>query len=310
MTRIFIIVSLVVLFFGFDAQSNYKLEKLADGFTFVEGPVWVDGKLLFSDIPENTIYAWTEDTGTEVYYKPSGNSNGLALDAEGNLILAQHGKRRVAKLTKDKDEILLVDNYNGKPFNSPNDLTVDSRGSIYFTDPPYGISKEQEELGFYGIYKFTSEGDLYLLDSTLIRPNGIILSPDEDKLIVSDSQEKTLFIWDIVNDSTITNKSILVEMDKSLEGTTDGMKLGRDGLIYSTGPGGIWIINLDGEVIEKIDVPGQTTNCNWGPNGEVLYITSGDAVYSLDAKLRIIDQLGIPGSLLSKLSCLKKLRGC
>ena len=230
MKKTFCIVWLFALSVTIIGQSNYKLEKLADGFTFVEGPVWVDGKLLFSDIPENTIYAWTEDTGTEVYYKPSGNSNGLALDAEGNLILAQHGKRRVAKLTPDKKEIPIVDNYNGKSFNSPNDLTVDSRGSIYFTDPPYGISKEQEELGFYGIYKFTSEGDLYLLDSTLIRPNGIILSLDENKLIVSDSQEKRLFIWDIVNDSTITNKSILVEMDKSLEGTTDGMKMGKDGI--------------------------------------------------------------------------------
>lgn len=281
MKKTFCIVWLFALSVTIIGQSNYKLEKLADGFTFVEGPVWVDGKLLFSDIPENTIYSWSEDSGSEVYYKPSGNSNGLALDLEGNLILAQHGKRRVAKLTPEKKEIPIVDNYNGKLFNSPNDLTVDSRGSIYFTDPPYGISKEQEELGFYGIYKFTSEGDLYLLDSTLIRPNGIILSPDEDKLIVSDSQEKRLFVWDIVNDTTITNKSILVEMDKSLEGTTDGMKLGRDELIYSTGPGGIWIINLDGEVIEKIDVPGQTTNCNWGPNGEALYITSGDAIYSL-----------------------------
>jgi len=282
--RILGIISLFTLLLGLSGQSNYKLEKLADGFTFVEGPVWLDGKLLFSDIPENTIYAWSKNKGTEVYYKPSGNSNGLALNAEGNLILAQHGKRRVAKLTNKNEEIPLVDNYKGKSFNSPNDLTVDSRGSIYFTDPPYGISKEQEELGFYGIYKFTSEGDLYLLDSTLIRPNGIILSPDENKLIVSDSQEKTLFIWDVVNDSTITNKSILIEMDKSLEGTTDGLKIGRDGLIYSTGPGGIWILKLDGQVVERINVPGQTTNCNWGPDGKVLYITSGDAIYCLIVK--------------------------
>jgi len=278
------IISLFTLLLSISGQSNYKLEKLADGFTFVEGPVWIDGKLLFSDIPENTIYAWSKDKGTEVYYKPSGNSNGLALDSEGNLVLAQHGKRRVAKLTNENEEIPLVDNYKGKSFNSPNDLTIDSKGSIYFTDPPYGINPEQEKLGFYGIYKFTTEGNLYLLDNSLIRPNGIILSLDEKKLIVSDSQEKKLFVWDIVNDSTITNKSILIEMDKSLKGTTDGLKMGADGLIYSTGPGGIWILNLDGQVIERIDVPGQTTNCNWGPDGKVLYITSGDAIFSLTIK--------------------------
>ncbi len=284
MKKVFSIISLFTLLLGISGQSNYNLEKLADGFTFVEGPVWVDGKLLFSDIPENIIYAWSKDTGTKVYYKPSGNSNGLALDSEGNLVLAQHGKRRVARLTNDNEEIPLVDNYKGKSFNSPNDLTIDSKGSIYFTDPPYGINPEQEELGFYGIFKLTTEGNLYLLDSSLIRPNGIILSLDEKKLIVSDSQEKKLFVWDIVNDSTITNKRILIEMDKSLEGTTDGLKMGEDGLIYSAGPGGIWILNLDGQVIERIDVPGQTTNCNWGPDGKVLYITSGDAIYCLTIK--------------------------
>lgn len=284
MKKVFSIISLFTLLLGISGQSNYNLEKLADGFTFVEGPVWVDGKLLFSDIPENIIYAWSKDTGTKVYYKPSGNSNGLALDSEGNLVLAQHGKRRVAKLNNENEEIPLVDNYKGKSFNSPNDLAIDSKGSIYFTDPPYGINPEQEELGFYGIFKLTTEGNLYLLDSSLIRPNGIILSLDEKKLIVSDSQEKKLFVWDIVNDSTITNKRILIEIDKSLEGTTDGLKMGADGLIYSTGPKGIWILNLDGQVIERIDVPGQTTNCNWGQNGKVLYITSGDAIYSLTLK--------------------------
>lgn len=275
------VILLLTLFINVSCQNNYKLKKIADGFNFTEGPVWYNGNLLFSDIPENTIYSYSEASGAEVYYKPSGNSNGLALDAEGNLLLAQHGKRRVAKLTGDNEESVLVDNYEGITFNSPNDMTIASDGALFFTDPPYGIEPEQEELGFYGIYKLTPAGNLYLLDSSLIRPNGIILSPDEKKLIVSDSEEKKLFVWDIVNDSTIANKELLLYMDSPLFGTSDGLKLGKDGLIYATGPGGVWILDLDGKVLETIEVPGQTTNCNWGPNGEVLYITSGDAVYRL-----------------------------
>ncbi|MCK5457797.1 MAG: SMP-30/gluconolactonase/LRE family protein, partial [Melioribacteraceae bacterium] len=243
-------------------SSDFSVEKVAEGFNFIEGPVLKDGKILFSDIPENTIFQFEESKGVTEYYKPSGNSNGLALNSNGELILAQHGKRRVAKISKSGNEIPLVEKYNGKLLNSPNDMAIHSDGSIFFTDPPYGIRSEQEELGFYGIYKLTTSGELFLLDKSLIRPNGIALSPDESKIYVSDSRAKKIFVWDILDDRTIGNKSLLIEMEG--KGSADGLKVSKSGTIYSTGPKGIWVINVDGSVDTIINVPGQITNCNWG----------------------------------------------
>lgn len=278
-TLIFLFISTQFIFC--QNMLKFKLDKIAEGFKFVEGPVWMNNKLLFSDIPANTIYQWNKDSGTSIYHSPSGNSNGLALDAQGNLILAQHGKRRLAKIINENEEIVLVDQFQGKLLNSPNDLTVHSNGTIYFTDPPYGINSDEEELGFYGIYKLSTDGNLQLLDKSLIRPNGIALSLDEKKLYVADSKENKIFVWDIEDNLKITNKRLFVKMDINKKGSSDGMKIGMDGLLYSTGPGGIWVINNNGKVLTTIDVPGQTTNCNWGPEGKILYVTSGDAVYKI-----------------------------
>jgi gluconolactonase len=156
-----------------------QVQKVADGFLFVEGPVWKDGVgLLFSDINGNTIYRWSQDSGVVAYVKPSGNSNGLALDLQGRLLAAQHGNRRVVRIEITGSQTPLASLYQGKRLNSPNDLTVKSDGSIWFTDPPYGISQIQEELGFYGIYRISTSGEVQLLDKSLRRPNGIALSPD------------------------------------------------------------------------------------------------------------------------------------
>ncbi len=261
-------------------SSDYSLEKVADGFNFIEGPVLKDGKILFSDIPENTIFQFEEGKGVTEYYKPSGNSNGLAINSEGELIMAQHGKRRVAKISKAGNEILLAERYDGRLLNSPNDMTIHSDGSIFFTDPPYGIKSEQEELGFYGIYKLTPSGDLYLLDKSLNRPNGIALSPDESKLYVSDSRAQKIFVWDIIDDKTIGNKSLLIEMEG--RGSADGFKVNKSGTIYATGPKGIWVINEDGSVKTIIKVPGQNTNCNWGNSEQtILFVTSAKALYKI-----------------------------
>lgn len=262
-------------------NDDIEVEKIADGFQFVEGPVWKDGSLLFSDIPQNTIYQWTSDGTVSVFLNPSGNSNGLALDLEGNLLMAQHGKRQVARLESNGTETPLATHYDGKKLNSPNDIAVKSDGSIYFTDPPYGISYNQEELGFYGIYMIDPSGKLYLLDKTLSRPNGIALSPDETKLYVSDSETRRIYVWDVDTDTTIVNKQLFAHL--SAPGTAaDGMKVDATGRLFATGPIGIWVINPDGSVIDTVSVPGQTSNCNWGgANGNTLYITSGNAVYRM-----------------------------
>ncbi|MCK5078094.1 MAG: SMP-30/gluconolactonase/LRE family protein [Calditrichia bacterium] len=256
-----------------------QVEKIAEGFQFVEGPVWVDGiGLLFSDIPANTIYKWTPDSGVTIFLKPSGNSNGLTLDRNNHLLLAQHGNRQLVRLEKDGTQAALVTHYKGKPLNSPNDIAVKSDGAIFFTDPPYGISPEQEEIGFYGIYRLSPAGQLQLLDKSLRRPNGITFSPDESRLYVGDSEGRTIYVWDVENDSSITNKRQFVFMDA--KGYTDGMKVDEKGNLFSTGPFGVWVYTPDGTVLDTILVPGQTTNCNWGDvDGKTLYITSGNAVY-------------------------------
>jgi sugar lactone lactonase YvrE len=258
-----------------------EVEKITEGFQFVEGPLWKNGELLFSDIPANKIYRWSSDHETKILIEPSGNSNGLALDNEGRLLLAQHGERRLARLEVDGSQTPLATHYKGKKLNSPNDIAVKGDGSIFFTDPPYGISNSEEELGFYGIYRISTSGSVQLLDSTLRRPNGIAFSPNEKKLYVSDCEAKIIYVWDVLEDTAIANKKQFASMNVEGSGA-DGMKVDSQGLLYCTGPLGVWIFDSEGTVIDTIEVPGQTTNCNWaGKDQSTLYVTSGDAVYKL-----------------------------
>ena len=282
-----IVTGLLMMLFATSAQAQYpelvdaELELVADGFQFVEGPVWKDGTgLLFSDIPANTVYLWTEEDGTSIYLQPSGNSNGLAFDAEGRLLLAQHGNRRIARIEEDDTEISLASHYNGHRLNSPNDIAIKSDGSIFFTDPPWGISPGQAELDFHGIYRLSPEGKLQLLDDTVDYPNGIAFSPDEAVLYVDNSNGKTIYAWDVIDDTTITNKRQFAVMGGN--GGADGMKVDADGYIFATSPQGVNVYTPDGTLIETINVPGQTTNCAWGDaDGKTLYMTSGNAVYRM-----------------------------
>lgn len=258
------------------------LERIATGFQFVEGPLWKDGiGLLFSDIPGNTVYRWTPETGATVFLTPSANSNGLTLDREGRLVLAQTGLRRVARLEANNAQTSLAATYTGKKLNSPNDLVVKSDGAIFFTDPPFNIPpNERAELTFSGIYRISPSGTLQLLDSSLNLPNGICFSPDEKRLYVNNSAERVIYVWDVTNDSLIANKRRFASMAPA--GNADGMKVDSAGNLFCTGPLGVWVFAPDGTVLDTILVPGQTSNCNWGDaDRKSLYITAGNSVYRI-----------------------------
>lgn len=288
---ILLIFSQQIIFAQSPLENDHKLEKIAEGFQLTEGPVWWEsdkmGKegagLLFSDIPGNTINKWDKDSGTSIFLKPSGNSNGLAIDKNGKLIIAQHGFRRVIRLEEDGTQTVLASTYNSKKLNSPNDIAVKSDGAIYFTDPPYGINPEQEELGFYGIYRIDTNGNLTLLDSSLRRPNGIVFSPDESKLYVSDDEDRKIYVFDVKDDTVITNKKLFAFMEP--DGDADGMKVDSKGNLYAAGPLGLWVFSPEGALLDTVNVPGQTTNCNWGDKDrKSLYITSGNAVFRIRIK--------------------------
>ena len=267
---------------------NSQLEKVAEGFKFTEGPVWhPEGFLLFSDIPENTIYQWQPDQEVKVFRNPSGNANGNTLDLEGRLITGEHSNRRVSRTDKDGKIVTIVDKYNGKRLNSPNDLVVKSDGSIYFTDPPYGIKSEQEELGFYGVYKIAPDGKLTLLVDDFVRPNGIALSPDEKKLYVNDSEKGHIRIFDVKSDGTLENGKIFAELkDPNKQGVPDGMKVDLQGNIYSTGPGGVWVFSPSGKLLGIIAVPEKVANLAWGNDDyKTLYLTASKSLYRITLKV-------------------------
>ncbi len=267
-----------------------KLEKLVTGFKQPEGPVWIDGLgLLFSDIQANKIYRWLpSDSSLVTYLYPSDSSNGLTLDLQGRLILTQMAKRRIARQETDGTITPLASTYNGKKFNSPNDLVVKSDGSIFFTDPdfdtPWGQKKEME---FKGVFRISPKGMIKALDSTtfpnntyLSEPNGICFSPDENQLYINDSPVGKIYVWDVVNDSTIANKKILYTIP--LGGYADGMKVDPDGNIYCTGPYGVWIISPAGICLDTILMQDNPSNCAWGDaDRKSLYITAGKSLYRI-----------------------------
>ncbi|MEG4171367.1 MULTISPECIES: SMP-30/gluconolactonase/LRE family protein [unclassified Microcoleus] len=269
-------------------DDSAKLEKLAGDFQFIEGPIWhPDGFLLFSDIPANIIYKFGSNQQVEVFRRPSGKANGNTLDKENRLLTAEHENRRVSRTEKDGKVITLADRYEGKRLNSPNDLVVKSDGSIYFTDPSYGVSKDQEELGFYGVYRLALDGKLTLLVKDLVLPNGIAFSPDEQKLYVNNSEAGYIAVFDVKPDGTVTNEQLFAELkDASQGGVPDGLKVDVEGNVYSTGPGGVWIFSRDGKLLGKISVPETATNLAWGESDrKTLYITGSTSLYRIRLKI-------------------------
>ena len=291
-------------------SKNATIEVISTGYTWSEGPVWIPSQqfLIFSDVPKNINYQWKPGAGTKEYLNPSGymgktprgkgaedGSNGLTLDREGNLLLCQSGDRKVARMKSSVDNpkteySTITDNYNGKKYNSPNDLIVDSKSNIYFTDPIYGLPEKEKdptrELTFEGVYRVSPNGNVELLIDSIERPNGIALSPDEKTLYIasSDAIQPAWFAYQL-NDSgkVVSGGKILdavpIREKADVKQGPDGMKIDQYGNIFSSGPDGINIITPQGKRIGLIKIPGRSVaNCAFNEKKDVLYITAADII--------------------------------
>ncbi|MEQ9423398.1 MAG: SMP-30/gluconolactonase/LRE family protein [Cyclobacteriaceae bacterium] len=287
-----------------------QIEILADGFEWSEGPLWVEseGFLIFSDVPENRIYKWSETAGISVYLEQSGytstepkggenGSNGLLINNEGKLVLCQHGDRRMAEMNAPLDSpraefTTLADSYDGMRFNSPNDAAFHPDHGLYFTDPPYGLveygNDPTKEIPFQGVYRVDNSGEVELLTDSLTRPNGIAFSPDGSKVYVANSDlEKAIWVvYDLTADGGITNGQVFHDATDKVAtdyGLPDGLKVRSDGIIFAAGPGGVYIFNAEGEVLGKIRTGQATSNCALNADESYLYITAD--MYLMRVKL-------------------------
>ena len=270
-----------------DLMDHQEPEQLATGFQFTEGPIWhPQGWLFFSDIPADTIYRWSPTNGVEVYLRPSQHSNGLTLDKQGRLVACEHSGRRVSSMANDCTMTTLVSEYQGMRLNSPNDLVFHSSGSLYFTDPNYGIEPQESELGFQGIFRLNIDGTLELLISDFDGPNGLVFSPDESTLYVGDSRRRKTWAFEHRSDGSIREGSIFIDQDVEERGNTDGMKVDVEGNVYITGGGGIWVVEPTGRHIGTIAFPEQPANLAFGdPDGLSLYVTARTSLYRIRMKI-------------------------
>jgi gluconolactonase len=285
------------------------VEELAKGFGWAEGPVWVEAlnALLFSDVAHNKVYKWSEKGGLSVFLEKSGytdssnvkaqeGSNGLALDLEGDLILCQHGDRRVAALLSGiqnpkSEYTTLIDNYKGKKFNSPNDLVIKSNGDIYFTDPSYGLKEpSKREIKFHGVYRLNPNGEVVLLVDSLSWPNGIAFSPDEKCLYIANS-DKTKAVWyayRVDKDGLLKDGKIFFDVSDAVAkgeiGLPDGLKINKSGVIFATGPGGVYLFSPKGEKLGLIKTSKATANCAFDKEQKYLYLTTTDRLLRLKLK--------------------------
>ncbi len=279
---------------------NVKAFKLADGFQFTEGPVWKrdEAALYFSDPNANTIYRYQGGT-LEVFRHPSGysgadiqeygqpGSNGLTLDAQGRLTINEHGNHRVSRLDSDGNVEILADKFEGRRLNSPNDLVYRSDGALFFTDPPFGLPKffadARKELDFSGVYSLAN-GTLRLISKELSGPNGIAFSPDEKYLYVGnwDDKRKVILRYEIAADGTAASSELFFDMTSTPgEDALDGLKVDKEGNIYASGPGGVWILSPEGKHLGTIRLPKHPHNFAWGEDGKTLYLCAQSAIYKV-----------------------------
>jgi gluconolactonase len=294
--------SIVRLDPAFDSlvPQSARIEKLAGGFQFTEGPLWFpSGHLWFSDVMGNVVRQWSPDGKVIEILRPGGydkndappgsfiGPNAMVADKDGNVLLCQHGYRRIVRIGKNRQISVLVDRFEGKRLNSPNDLVFSSDGSLYFTDPPYGLLKQDDdpkkELKFNGVFRL-ADGKLQVVIRDLTRPNGIAFSPDHKILYIANSDEKRK-VWmryDVQPDGSVSNGRVFFDVTAEQEdGLPDGMKVDTRGNLYCAGPAGIWVFSPDGKHLGTIKPPETPANCNWGDNGSTLYITARTGLYRI-----------------------------
>ncbi len=284
------------------------IEKLADGFNWSEGPTWFQSSVVFSDVPENIIYQWKAGaTAAAIFMKPSGmlnprpgfreqGSNGLGVDAQGRLLICQHGERRIARVEKDGTQTALTDKFEGKRFNSPNDLARRKNGDLYFTDPPYGLEglnkSPLKELDFNGVFHLAANGKVTAVVKDLPFPNGIGLSPDEKVLYVavSEGNAPRVMAYDIQADGSVVNGRVFFDATPlkgpEKKGSCDGLKVDAQGNVWATGPGGVLVISPAGKHLGTVLTGQATGNCAWGDDGATLYITADMFLYRVKTKTR------------------------
>ena len=288
------------------------LEKLAKGYHWAEGPVWIKqspdaGHLLFTDIPDNSVLKWKDGEGIHLYLKPSGytgkiprgglmGANGLTVDAAGRLVLCQHGDRRIARQEPDGRWTTLADRHEGKRLNSPNDAVFKSNGDMYFTDPTYGfpkgLSDPAREMDYCGVYRLSAaDGKLLLLTKELTLPNGIAFSPDEKTLYVaqSDPKQAVWYAFPVKSDGTLGPKHLLADgthWTAQPRGNPDGLKVDRHGNVFATGPGGVNVISPEGVLLGRIHTEKTAANCAFGGDGSILYITATDCLYRIKTRTK------------------------
>lgn len=286
-------------------DANAKIEILAEGYHWSEGPVWVKDSnyVLFSDVPANTIYKWKKGEEATVFLSPSGysgrywesaqGSNGLIINTAGKLVSAEHGDRRLSEMPLHKGaKVTIADKYDGKRFNSPNDVVQKSNGDYYFTDPPYGLQNDStREISANGVYKTSLTGEVVLLLDSLL-PNGLAFSPDEKYLYIgqSDNARPYILSYEVRTDGTLFNGKILFDVtplfSEGLQGGFDGLKVDVHGNIFAAGPKGVFIISPAGKLLGRIETGVPTANCAWGDDGSILYITSQKYLLSVRTKTK------------------------
>jgi len=270
--------------------ADAKVERLATDMQFIEGPVWINsggGYLVFSDIPADELKRWDANKGVATFRKPSNATNGNTLDRENRLISAEHGGRRVSRTEKNGEVVALIDSFEGKKLNSPNDVVVKSDGTIWFTDPDYGLAGRPKELDSNNVYRFDPKTKTAVaVVKDFDKPNGLAFSPDESRLYIADSgKPRHIRVFDVAKDGSVSNGRVFASIDK---GGPDGIRCDSSGRVWSSSGDGAQIFSPDGKLIARILLPEAAANLTFGgKDGHRLFLTARKSLYAVDTKEKL-----------------------